>query len=409
MAFRHRTSIRIAPGFRVNIGKRGVGLSAGTRKTPLSLHRRGQWESLNIPDAGVTYRERIAGETTRNAKAYPSLQLSTDIPDVARRIEQVRIRSVDGSIRVFDEHGQDLGEDGLQAAKSFAAESLRKALDTHMQGHSALLESFRSLHAQTPSPEQTATYLPTTFEEPAPEPPRLRKLGLIERFMSKKRGEVERQNFATLLLHREATKNWQSAKEEHEQFEAERKSAYRLCQQGDWSAITQGFEDVLEDIDWPTEGDISVDTDELKRLFSIEVELPDIEQLPSEDVAAYKRGIGLSVKPFPQRKKQQRFCSYAHSMLFRLIGEAFTVHSDINTVLATAFKTEINDATGQANNVYLISVLVHRKQWTRLNFQNLDAVDPIIALGRFNIARSLTKMRTLIPISSEQISALGFQ
>lgn len=75
MAFRHRTSIRIAPGFRVNIGKRGVGLSAGTRKTPLSLHRRGQWESLNIPDAGVTYRERIAGETTRNAKAYPSLQL----------------------------------------------------------------------------------------------------------------------------------------------------------------------------------------------------------------------------------------------------------------------------------------------------------------------------------------------
>ena len=96
-------------------------------------------------------------------------------------------------------------------------------------------------------------------------------------------------------------------------------------------------------------------------------------------------------------------------MLFRLIGEAFTVHSDINTVLATAFKTEINDATGQADNVYLISVLVHRKQWTRLNFQNLDAVDPIIALGRFNIARSLTKMRTLIPISSEQISALGFQ
>jgi hypothetical protein len=44
---------------------------------------------------------------------------------------------------------------------------------------------------------------------------------------------------------------------------------------------------------------------------------------------------------------------------------------------------------------YLLSVRVTRDQWRGLNFGNLAAVDPVEALGAFDVARSLQRGRLL--------------
>lgn len=72
-------------------------------------------------------------------------------------------------------------------------------------------------------------------------------------------------------------------------------------------------------------------------------------------------------------------------MVFRLIGEAFAAHHDIDAVMASAFENEINDVTDHEESIYLLGVLVQRQQWTKLNFRNLEAVDPIAALGQFKL------------------------
>lgn len=120
---------------------------------------------------------------------------------------------------------------------------------------------------------------------------------------------MDRQNFGTLLTHHEATKEWPSEKDQHDQSELEKATAYRKCQHGEWSVIGHVFEDVSEDIDWPCESYTAVETDELRRLFSIELELPDKEKLSSVDVAAYRRGIGLSAKPLSQLKNNRSFAN----------------------------------------------------------------------------------------------------
>lgn len=57
MSWRFRKSVKIAPGVRLNVGKKSVGLSAGPRGAKVSVNSRGQMgRSVGIPGTGVSHR-----------------------------------------------------------------------------------------------------------------------------------------------------------------------------------------------------------------------------------------------------------------------------------------------------------------------------------------------------------------
>src|SRR5690606_27464069 len=61
MAFRFRRSIKLAPGLRLNVGKRGVSVSAGVRGASVTLGRNGLYGNVGAPGTGISYRTRLAG------------------------------------------------------------------------------------------------------------------------------------------------------------------------------------------------------------------------------------------------------------------------------------------------------------------------------------------------------------
>lgn len=65
MAFRFRRSVKIAPGLRVNFGKRGVSLSGGVRGASITVGSRGTYGNVGIPGTGLSYRSRIDGGKQR--------------------------------------------------------------------------------------------------------------------------------------------------------------------------------------------------------------------------------------------------------------------------------------------------------------------------------------------------------
>ena len=62
MGFRFSRRIRIAPGIRLNLGLKGVSLSAGPRSAPITVGRRGVHGNVGIPRTGLSYRDRLDGE-----------------------------------------------------------------------------------------------------------------------------------------------------------------------------------------------------------------------------------------------------------------------------------------------------------------------------------------------------------
>jgi hypothetical protein len=65
MGWSFRRSIKILPGLRLNLSKRGVGISAGVRGAHASTGPRGTWFNTSLPGSGLSYRERLDGKQQR--------------------------------------------------------------------------------------------------------------------------------------------------------------------------------------------------------------------------------------------------------------------------------------------------------------------------------------------------------
>jgi hypothetical protein len=58
MGFFFRKSVKVAPGLRLNLSKRGVGLSAGPHGAKLSTNSRGQ-RRASFSFKGMNWRKRL--------------------------------------------------------------------------------------------------------------------------------------------------------------------------------------------------------------------------------------------------------------------------------------------------------------------------------------------------------------
>lgn len=54
MGFRFRKSIKVLPGIKVNIGKTGIGVSAGVKGAHIGVNKRGTYTDVGIPGTGIS-------------------------------------------------------------------------------------------------------------------------------------------------------------------------------------------------------------------------------------------------------------------------------------------------------------------------------------------------------------------
>jgi hypothetical protein len=61
MSVRFRRSVKIFPGVKINIGKRGISTSVGVRGAHLTFGKNGTYLSTGIPGTGLSQRNKISG------------------------------------------------------------------------------------------------------------------------------------------------------------------------------------------------------------------------------------------------------------------------------------------------------------------------------------------------------------
>lgn len=72
-SFRFRKSIKIAPGVRLNVGKKGSSLTVGIRGASVNFGSKGVYANVGIPGTGVSYRTKIADASSQSSPSVPSL------------------------------------------------------------------------------------------------------------------------------------------------------------------------------------------------------------------------------------------------------------------------------------------------------------------------------------------------
>ena len=147
----------------------------------------------------------------------------------------------------------------------------------------------------------------------------------------------------------------------------------------------------LSDIAWPRETLVSFELQEGGVRLVFDVDLPEIEDMPTKTAVVPQRGYKLSVKDLSATKLQQLYAGHVHSISFRLIAEAFALLPTVEVVVLSAYTQRVDPSTGHDADQYLLSVRVQRSQWGFINFGALESIDVIDALDRFDLRRAMTK------------------
>ena len=87
MGFRFRKSFKIAPGVRVNVGKKSIGISAGVKGARVSVNSSGRkTTTVGIPGTGLSYQktEKIGGHaaTDKHDQTAPEYTPTVDLPSI---------------------------------------------------------------------------------------------------------------------------------------------------------------------------------------------------------------------------------------------------------------------------------------------------------------------------------------
>jgi hypothetical protein len=72
MGLRFHRTVRLFPGFRLNLSKSGVSASVGTRGAWLTFGRNGTRTTVGLPGTGISYTTTSSASEHQNAVAPPA-------------------------------------------------------------------------------------------------------------------------------------------------------------------------------------------------------------------------------------------------------------------------------------------------------------------------------------------------
>lgn len=388
MGVRFRRTVTLVPGIRLNLSGSGLSVSAGPRGASVTFGRNGIYGNVGVPGSGLSYRTRL--DTPRNRSNRAEQQY---VPMSARVLD-------DGSVLVTDPDGHPMTEalerEALRQNGPAIIDLLeRRALELMDEG-----ERMFAPHYETPAPDLVRLpFVAAPFELPKPAKPEPVDVGLISSLFGG-REKAESRYRGAQAQYGAALAEWRAAEANHQAEQDAARERHQRWKNGDQRAMEERFEERLAAIFWPRETNISFQMSE-RRLW-LDVDLPEIEDLPREKVRVAKKDMRLAFVPKSEIDLRRDYMTHVHSIAFRLLGEAFAAMPALEACVVAGYSQRCSRATGAVENEYLYSIRVERSLWMKIDFSNLRAVDPVEAVTRFDLRRSMTSTGIFRPIVPHQ-------
>jgi hypothetical protein len=394
MALRFRKTFKLAPGIRLGFSNSGPSLSLGPRGASIGIGKRGVYANAGIPGTGLSARQRLSGGSAR--QPAPSRGGQTVAMDV-----DVVLRD-DGELAITDRSGNPLPDAILKMAKQQAGDQIRSMIQAEVDRINNELEAVSKLHRYTPAPWETPTYEAIPFPLPPPEEPVPKSVGLLAKLLGH-RAAIESANNRAASAYMAELDEWNAARAA---FEAEERVRRSFIEGGlkEISRFSEFLEAHLGDIAWPRETEIATATSEDGALLVIEIDLPEIEDMPNKRAGIPARGMRMAVKDLKPGDISKLYLEHVHSLVFRIVGEAFAALPSVQEVVVSGFSQRPDKSTGAIRSDYLISSRVRRSAWEEIDFseQGLERLDPVEAFARFETVRQLARSGAMGAISPLQ-------
>jgi len=399
--------VTLLPGVRLNIGMKGISASLGPRGASLSIGAKGSFLNTSIPGAGLSSRVRLSGGTSGQSHG-PSpgglrVRMEPHDSNSATHKAVLSIPLDGGSVELLDSHTRnplapslarlvwrDTGA-ALSAHVASACEEVRQRVD-----------ALGEVHLATPSPHISFKRPTKPYDEQAPSTPAKRHYHWLWRLSRKHRDRIDAENLDQAAGHRLAFAEWVSRRSQHDAFEAEWTSLQAGMRAPTVENIRRLLELRLAELDWPLETQVSIDVSADAENIWLDVDLPEVEQLPLGIPEPIRKGREVRFKELGATARRKLYMNYVHAVVFRLAGEAFHVCPRAVSVTVSGYSQRPDTATGAVRDDYLLSVRIPLEgaqgSWSSLHFDRLKDVDPVVALDCFELRRDMSKTGVFKPI-----------
>lgn len=389
MGLRFRKSFKLAPGVRLNVGSSGMSWSLGPRGASVSIGKRGTYFNASIPGTGLSSRTRL--------DAPVAAPLRAPEPKTVKVSLSLQVGE-DGVVRYSDQNGLPVSEELVAQARRQHPDAIRQLLERRCNEINNDISALGNLHWYTPAPLLSPKFVPTPFDAAPPLPPEEVNLGFAERFLPGKRQWAEGENLRRQNEYHVALEQYEQEKATHAERNVQARMAYSAAMAGNPDPMEKLLEHRLGEIVWPKETLISLSVSEDGTALELDVDLPEIEHMPTMRAALGARSWDLTIKEAGATATRKLYQRHVHSLGFRILGEAFAALPTIRKMVLSGYSQRPDSATGQTKEEYLYSVRVDRNQWNEINFAMLNQIDPGEALAAFDLRRDMTATGIFKPV-----------
>ena len=443
MAFRFRNSIRIAQGIRLNLGKRGVSVSAGVKGATVTARGKGVYGNLGLPGTGRSYRTRLDNSASQRKRAeqeekrqnrlkrqQTAIENNPDLAELALDLDDK------GNLIINTQQGQPLAsEERRKLLLNFNAE-IHEWLEERMEQINGDIDLLVNAHVDILTPDTVSLrHQIDPFTELQPEQPKFEALApepvkpaaleltwkdhLIPGRKSKRlsvwqaeqdawqtahqvwqdeKARLEAIQAAPLAAYQAELDAWRSRKEAHDSEQRELADTFADRLESDPQVMTEVLKAELDALDWARETLIDFELDETGKHLKLDVDLPEIETFPTQEARLGLRDLRLVITDKSATQIRRDYARHVHGVVLRIIGTAFHTLPNLEELVISGYSQRPDPATGNIQDDYLFSAKVKRSVFSEINFHHLKEVDPVIALERFELVRDMSKTGIFRPI-----------
>lgn len=420
MGFRFRKSVRLCKGVRLNFSGSGVSATIGGRGASVSVGKRGVYQNFSIPGTGISYRTKVAGGASRNTakEAVPRIPASVrQWQEYTGKENPSASFSVDeyGEILFHDEYGnlitdqylisiisktpafreqkaelQHLRQSAGAATVEQDRERMRVVLDVYKS--SPVVPDRNAFEGRLAGLRPKECEL-SSFNEPAPD------LGQLQYEVSReadaavstlafwKRRRMKNEYFDSHIERRyyERMSEWEQRKNEFERRQMAQKeqldrryydeylaekSAIERALTGDATYIEGEVERWFEACELPLSIDAQYEYQSDCRTLLVDLDLPEIEDLPQEKLVQLKSGVVKS-KAKTQKELRGEYVQCVFGFCVFVLTSLLSISPAIDSMVLSAY-TQRPDKNGDIVDDYIVSMKVSRDAICGLHVEDFD-------------------------------------
>lgn len=337
MGFGFRKSFKIAPGVRVNVGKRGVGVSAGTKGLRYSVHSSGRSQvTAGIPGTGISYTNSLSSGRKYKTSAY---QRRNELALQQREIEKMQeLERNRLEVEMFENRLQMIHSIHKECDEIVNWEEIQKRQAPFKHETVGLKEKIAN--------NQLDNYKPSFFSKILKQDEK-KKQELLNKIEEAKKEDLEDYKSWERMVHvaqKIVNKDIDTYLEVIEEF----------APLDDLTEFGSGFEFFVEE----------------SHFIGIEFDVHTEHVVPKEMKALTKTGK-VSTKVMPKGKYFDIEQDYVCSCVLRIARDMFAL-LPVEYVYVHALNEQLNTATGYQEKGTILSVKIDK---TTLNSLQLDSID----------------------------------